>query len=122
MPARSVSKLAAPPDRDDELVELLLELDELLDDELLDDELLEDELLEEELLDDELLDDELPTDGGAKLLDELLDDEVVTVVGLVSVSQPETSAPPAARAPLERAIRNSRRRDRRSDSVTSAVR
>jgi hypothetical protein len=117
LPARSVSKLAAPPDRDDELVELLLELDELLDDELLDDELLDDELL-----DDELLDDELPTDGGAKLLDELLDDEVVTVVGLVSVSQPETSAPPAARAPLERAIRNSRRRDRRSDSVTSAVR
>ena len=107
------------PDRSDELEpldELLLELDERLDDELL-----EDELLDEELLDDELLD-ELPTEGGAKLLDELLDDEVVTREGSVSLSQPETSTPPTASAPLDSAMRNSRRRDRRSDSVISSVR
>ena len=111
------------PDRDDELVELLLELDELLDDELLDDELLDDELLDDELLDDELLDDELPTEGGATLLDELLDDEVVIGDGSVTLSQPETSAPPTAIAPLDRAIRNSRRCDRRADSAaTSSVR
>jgi hypothetical protein len=92
-----------PLEEDEELLDEPDELDEL-DDELL--------LLEED-------DDELLLDDEELLLDEADDedaddedeeeDEVEILVGSVNLSQPPTRTPPAAIAPPDKRIRNSRR-------------